>query len=305
MSEQSSGRIVLGENQYGKAECRLVRVTRDTPVHTVVDLNVTSQLRGDFESAHTAGDNSRVVATDTQKNTVYAFAREHGVASPESFLLRLAEHFTGEFDWVTGGRWAAEQYAWDRIETGDGPHDHAFVRSARSTRTALVHVDEHGTTVLAGLKDCTVLKSTGSEFRGFPRDRYTTLVETDDRVLATSMTAWWRYADADAARDHDALHASVERLLLATFAEVHSLALQQTVHAMGRAVLEAHPEIVEIRISCPNKHHFLVDLGDFGLDNPGEVFLAADRPYGLIEASLTREGQQPAPAAWASVTGFC
>lgn len=302
MSEQ---RIVLGDNQYGKAECRLVRVTRDTPVHSVADLNVTSQLRGDFEAAHTDGDNSRVVATDTQKNTVYAFAREHGVVSPESFLLRLAAHFTGQFDWVTGGRWSAEQYAWDRIVTGDGPHDHAFVRSGRSTRTALVHVDEGGTTVLAGLRDCTVLKSTGSEFHGFPRDRFTTLADTDDRVLATSMTAWWRYADADPARDHDALHASVEALLLATFAEVHSLALQQTVHAMGCAVLEAHPEIVEIRISCPNKHHFLVDLGPFGLDNPGEVFFAADRPYGLIEASLTREGQPPAPAAWASVTGFC
>ena len=302
MSEQ---RIVLGDNQYGKAECRLVRVTRDTPVHTVADLNVTSQLRGDFEAAHTDGDNSRVVATDTQKNTVYAFAREHGVVSPESFLLRLAAHFTEEVDWVTGGRWSAEQYAWDRIVTGDGPHDHAFVRSGRSTRTALVHVDEGGTTVLAGLRDCTVLKTTGSEFHGFPRDRFTTLADTDDRVLATSMTAWWRYADADPARDHDALHASVEALLLATFAEVHSLALQQTVHAMGRAVLEAHPEIVEIRISCPNKHHFLVDLGPFGLDNPGEVFFAADRPYGLIEASLTREGQPPAPAAWASVTGFC
>ena len=204
MSEQ---RIVLGDNQYGKAECRLVRVTRDTPVHSVADLNVTSQLRGDFEAAHTEGDNGRVVATDTQKNTVYAFAREHGVMSPESFLLLLAAHFTGEFDWVTGGRWSAEQYAWDRIVTGDGPHDHAFVRSGRSTRTALVHVDEGGTTVLAGLRDCTVLKSTGSEFHGFPRDRFTTLAGTDDRVLATSVTAWWRYADADPARDHDALHA--------------------------------------------------------------------------------------------------
>jgi urate oxidase len=302
LSEQ---RIVLGDNQYGKAECRLVRVTRDTPVHSVADLNVTSQLRGDFEAAHTEGDNGRVVATDTQKNTVYAFAREHGVVSPESFLLRLAAHFTGQFDWVTGGRWSAEQYAWDRIVTGDGPHDHAFVRSGRSTRTALVHVDEAGTTVLAGLRDCTVLKSTGSEFHGFPRDRFTTLADTDDRVLATSVTAWWRYADADPARDHDALHASVEALLLATFAEVRSLGLQQTVHAMGRAVLEAHPEIVEIRISCPNKHHFLVDLAPFDLDNPGEVFFAADRPYGLIEASVTREGQPPAPAAWASVTGFC
>ena len=306
---RSSSRIVLGENQYGKAECRLVRVTRDTPVHTLADLNVTSQLRGDFEAAHTAGDNSAVVATDTQKNTVYAFAREHGVTSPEAFLLLLADHFTTGFEQVTGGRWSAEQYEWDRIAVDGTPHDHAFVRSARSTRTALVHVDPSGTTVLAGIRDCTVLKSTGSEFHGFPRDRYTTLVETDDRVLATSVTAWWRYAGTDPeqarARDHDALHASVERLLLERFAQVHSLALQQTVHEMGRAVLEAHPEIAEIRISCPNKHHFLVDLEPFGLDNPGEVFFAADRPYGLIEATLTREGEPAVPEAWASVTGFC
>jgi urate oxidase len=276
-----AGRIVLGPNQYGKAECRLVRVTRDTARHVIEDLNVTSQLRGDFEACHTEGDNSQVVATDTQKNTVYAFARD-GVGSPEELLLRLGRHFTGEFAWVTGGRWAAEQYGWERIQDGD----HSFVRSGRETRTAVVEIDGDQVTVAAGLEDCTVLKSTGSEFHGFPRDRYTTLQETTDRILATSVTASWRYSSADV--DFNALYEGIRDLLLATFADVHSLALQQTIFEMGKAVLESYDEVAEISLSCPNKHHFLVDLEPFGLDNPGEVFFAADRPYGLIEATVQR-----------------
>lgn len=303
----ADGDIVLGENQYGKAECRLVRITRDTPVHQIEDLNVTSQLRGDFEACHTVGDNSQVVATDTQKNTVYAYAREHGIGSPEAFLARLGRHFVDDFAWVTGGRWAAEQYAWERLEVDGSPHDHAFVRTGRETRTAVVQIVDGVTHVIAGLTDCTVLKSTGSEFGGFPRDRYTTLQETTDRILATSVTAWWRYADLPAdldAVDFNASYASIRDTMLATFASLHSLALQQTLFAMGKAVLEAHDGVAEIRFSMPNKHHFLVDLSPFNLENPGEVFFAADRPYGQIEAQVQREGAPSAPAAWACVPGF-
>ena len=311
----AAGDVVLGANQYGKAECRLVRITRETATHEIEDLNVTSQLHGDFEACHTSGDNSQVVATDTQKNTVYAYAKEHGIGSPERFLLTLGEHFVDDFAWVSGGRWEAESFAWSRIEVDGAPHDHAFVRSGQETRTTLVLKGET-TEVFAGFKDCVVLKSTGSEFHGFPRDRYTTLVETDDRILATSMTVWWRYADIGAdlgadsgadtgGLDFDATYAAIKQVLLETFATVHSLALQQTIFEAGKAVLEAFPQVAEVKLSCPNKHHFLVDLEPFGLKNPGEVFFAADRPYGLIQATVQREGAAVPEQAWATVPGFC
>jgi urate oxidase len=299
------GDIVLGANQYGKAECRLVRVTRspENPRrHTIEDLNVTSQLRGDFEACHTVGDNSQVVATDTQKNTIYAFAKEHGVHSPEKFLSTLGEHFVTTFPWVHGGRWEAEQYTWDRIVAEGEPHDHAFVRDGHETRTCVVQMDGDETFVVSGLKDCTVLKSTGSEFHGFPRDRYTTLGETDDRILATSLTAAWRYTEPGL--DYDATYAAIRDLMLATFAQLHSLSLQQTIFAMGKAVLEAFDAVAEVKLSCPNKHHFLVDLAPFDLTDDHEVFFAADRPYGLIQATVQREGAPAEPRAWASIPGF-
>jgi urate oxidase len=297
--ESATGtRIVLGQNQYGKAEVRLVKITRDTDRHQIQDLNVTSQLRGDFEAAHTAGDNAHVVATDTQKNTVYALARD-GVATTEEFLLRLGKHFTESFDWVTGGRWSAEQYFWDRIND----HDHAFSRNKSEVRTAVLEISGNKKTIVAGIEDLTVLKSTGSEFHGFPRDQYTTLQETNDRILATDVTARWRYNTLDV--DFDAVYASVRALLLKGFAETHSLALQQSMYEMGRLVLESHPEIDEIKMSLPNKHHFLVDLSPFGQDNPNEVFYAADRPYGLIEATIQREGTPATHEVWANIPGFC
>lgn len=299
---QSSGAIVLGDNQWGKAEVRLVRVDRSTPRHEITDVNVSSQLRGGQEATHREGDNSRCVATDTQKNTIYAFARD-GVGAIEDFAIRLGQHFVEDFEWIEGGRWEIEQYSWNRIETSDGEHDHAFVRNNQETRTTVVQRDGDEVFVVSGLTDLVVLKSTGSEFHGFPRDRYTTLVETDDRILATSVTSRWRYTTADV--DFDAVYAKVRAIQLEAFATTHSLALQQTLFAMGKAVLEAVPEIAEIKFSMPNKHHFLVDLAPFGLDNPNEVFYAADRPYGLIEATVLREDVPAEPRAWATVTGFC
>ncbi|MFD5864539.1 factor-independent urate hydroxylase [Agromyces sp. NPDC127015] len=302
-SGAATGAIVLGANQYGKAEVRVVKVTRDTDRHEIEDLNVTSQLRGDFAGAHLDGDNSHVVATDTQKNTIFAFARD-GVGSPEAFLLRLADHFVGSFDWVTGGRWLAESYAWERITAHGRPHDHAFVRNGQEVRTAAVVADGDTRHVLAGLKDLTVLKTTQSGFVGYPKDRYTTLQETTDRILATSVATRWRYQPG-AEVDYNAVYDSVKAILLETFTEHYSAALQTTLFEMGQAVLEAHPEIAEIRFSMPNKHHFVVDLEPFGLDNPNEVFYASDRSYGLIEATVTREGLAEVPEVWASTGDFC
>ncbi len=293
--------IRLGPNQYGKAEVRVVAVDRSGPRHTLVDLDVSSSLRGDFTAAYTAGDNAHVLATDTQKNTVFAFARD-GVGSPEAFALRLARHFAGAYEWISGARVAVDAHGWDRIAVGGQPHEHAFRREGE-VRTAVVTVDGADAHVLAGLRDLVVLKTTGSEFRGFPRDRYTTLAETRDRILATAVTARWRYTGADL--DWDATFAVVRTTLLETFAATHSLALQQTLYAMGEAVLERFPDVAEVRMSMPNKHHFLQDLSAFGLDNPDVVYHADDRPYGLIEGTVLRDDVPPAEVAWLGTPGFC
>jgi urate oxidase len=299
--------VTLGANQYGKAEVRLVRITRDTERHEIEDLNVTTQLRGAaLADSYYDGDNGKVLATDTQKNTVYAFAKQYGVHSPEEFLTRLGRHFLDSFDWYEGGTLSAEQYRWSRIVVDGAEHDHAFVKAGDGTRTAVVQFDGSDLHVLAGITDLTVLKSTGSEFHGFPRDEYTTLGETDDRILATSVTARWRYVPAavEAGIDFNAVYESVKAVMLSQFASLHSLALQQTLFAMGQAAIEAHPEIAEVRFTMPNKHHFLVDLAPFGIENPNEVFFAADRPYGLISGTVLQDGVPEAPAAWRSVPGF-
>jgi urate oxidase len=294
--------IVLGKNQYGKAEVRLVYVDRSTPVHMITDVNVTSQLVGDFTDTHLTGANDEVIATDTQKNTIYAMARTGGVGSPEEFALRLARNYVDKYGQVTGARMAVEQYSWDRIVTADGPHDHAFSRGTAESRTTVVRKDGAAETVISGLTGLVVLKSTGSEFWGFPEVEYTSLVETTDRILATAVTARWLYTSTDL--DWDATFGLVRTALLENFANTHSLSLQQTLYAMGRGALEAVPQIAEIRLSLPNKHHFLVDLDQWDLDNPNQVFYAADRPYGLIEAAILRDDVAVPDGAWEGIAAF-
>jgi urate oxidase len=310
--------IVLGDNRYGKAETRVVRVIRDTDRHGIKDRNVSTALRGDFSDAHQTGDQAHVLPTDTQKNTVFAYALEHGASAAEDYATAVADRLLEASPYAMSAQVRVEEYAWDRVPVGDGDHrhghDHSFVRRGAETRTCMVTVEgreaDRRRHVISGLTDLTVLKSTGSEFKGFLEDRFTTLAEADDRVLATSLTAWWRWAPDGPAgatedRDWDAAYQSVRRTLLETFATTYSRALQETLHLMGTAALEAHPELAEIRFSAPNKHHFLVDLSRFGMENPGEVFHADDRPYGLIEAQVRRDDAPDDAIAWRDVPGFC
>jgi len=285
--------IVLGANQYGKAESRVVRIYRDTDRHEIRDLNVSTSIRGDFADAHITGDQSQVLPTDTQKNTAFAFAKQYGVRSPEEYAVVLGGRLLEATPAATGVHVRVEEFPWDRVSVGEYEHAHTFVRRGGEVRTAEVDVTAEGVRVVSGLTDLVVLKSTGSEFKGFLRDEYTTLPDADDRILATSLTARWRHRLDDPTRvadvDWDEQHHTARALLLEAYAGTYSHALQETLYAMGRLLLEQAPAIEEVSFAAPNKHHFLVDLAPFGLDNPGEVFVAADRPYGLIEATVTRE----------------
>ncbi|MBB5851808.1 factor-independent urate hydroxylase [Amycolatopsis umgeniensis] len=290
--------ITLGPNQYGKAEVRLVTVRREGTVHHLKDLTVSTSLRGDLAATHLTGDNADVVATDTQKNTVYAFAKEAPVGEIEDFALRLGRHFVDSFEHISGARVLIDEHGWNRISG----HDHAFSQAGSEKRTTAVTIQDGQAWVVSGLDDLVVLKSTGSEFHGFPRDEYTTLAETNDRILATAVTARWRYQGDGI--DWATSHAEVRRILLETFADKHSLSLQQTLYAMGEAVLNEREEVAEVRLSLPNKHHFLVDLSPFGLKNDNEVFYAADRPYGLIEGVVLRDDAEDAGLAWHTLAAF-
>jgi urate oxidase len=282
--------IVLGANRYGKAEIRLVRVVRDGPRHELRDLTVDVALAGDLAATHLTGDNAGVLPTDTQKNTVYAFAKKHGVGALEDFGLLLAGHFVDSQPSITWARVRLTEQPWQRL----GPH--SFAREGAETRTACVTVGGERAWAVAGLDGLVLLNSTGSEFTGFAVDEYTTLPPTTDRVLATEVSAHWRYATTEV--DWDAARADVRASLVHAFTATYSLSLQQTLFSMGTRVLEERAEVAEIRLTLPNKHHFLVDLAPFGLDNPGEVFVATDRPYGLIEGTVTRDDAAPADEAW-------
>jgi urate oxidase len=294
--------IIMGDNQYGKAENRVVRIYRDSARHEIRDLNVSTALRGPFAPAHVEGDQSMLLPTDTQKNTAFAYAKEKGIGSIESYALTLARHFVHDIAPVEGARIEVEEYAWDRAVVDGVEHDHTWTRRGPEVRTAAITVDATGEHVIGGIKDLVILKSTGSEFAGFLVDDYTTLEETHDRVMATSLVARWRFTSTD--MDWEATYSSIKSIIIREFATLQSLALQQTLFHIGKAVLEAHPSIAEIRMSAPNKHHFAVDLSPFGLENPGEVFIAADRPYGLIQATVTRDDAVPAESAWRSAAGL-
>lgn len=271
-------------NRYGKSRVRLVKVRRAQDPHEVVDLTIDVRLEGAFERVYVAGDNARCIATDTMKNTVYAFARQDPIEHVEAFACRLAEHFAAK-PAVTRARITAAEHRWERLSVAGRPDPHAFLQPGGEQWTAVVTTDAGGTEVVAGLANLVVMKTTDSAFSGFPRDVYTTLPETDDRILATSMIASWKYRAGVrdfAARDR------IRTALVETFAAHRSKSVQHTLYAMAESALEACEDAIEITLSMPNRHHLLVDLKPMGLDNPNEIFVATDQPYGLIEATVSR-----------------
>jgi urate oxidase len=281
----------LGPNQYGKAENRVVRITRDGATHHIKDLNVSVALSGDMEEVHLSGSNANVLTTDATKNTVYAFAKEYGIESAEAFGIHLARHFVTSQEPIRRARIRIEEYAWERITQA-----HSFVRKGQETRISEITYDGESWQVISGLTGLVVMNSTDSEFWGYVRDRYTTLKETHDRILATEVNARWRFnwtdGDETGAPQWEQSYDEVRGHLLEAFSGTYSLSLQQTLYAMGSRVVDSCPEIDEIRLSLPNKHHFLVDLAPFDLKNDNEVYFAADRPYGLIEGTVLRDGAE-------------
>jgi urate oxidase len=277
--------IELSANRYGKAAIRIVRIGRDETPHRLRDLTVAIALEGDFAAVHTDGDNSMVVATDTMKNTAYAFAAEHLTGSAEAYATALARHFL-EFPQVDRATVNVREHAWHPVDVAGTPAPDAFVRSGEGTRVTTVAATRGEVTVEAGVEDLVVMKTTRSAFAGFPRDRFTTLPETSDRPMATRMTAIWRYGAPDV--DYDATWAAIRTTLLETFADHDSPSVQTSIWVMARAMLDRHAEIDEVRMALPNLHHWLVDLDAFGIPNDRQVYVATTEPHGLIEATVRR-----------------
>jgi urate oxidase len=286
-TSRESARISLGQNNYGKSEVRLVKVKRDTDRHELRDLTVDVALEGDFEAAHVEGDNTGLLATDTLRNTVYALAKDHLTGSIEEFGLKLVDHFLEAGPTVERARVHIAEHPWDRIEVNGQGHEHSFVRGS-GERIATVKGDAGGARVEAGIDNLLVLKTTNSGWEGFLKERFTTLPETNDRILATKITANWLYGGANV--DFDRLWPGVRGRILETFTDHYSASVQNTLYRMGEAVLEGFPEVEKIHLSLPNKHHLLYDLERFGMENEGEIFHATSEPYGLIEGTVERAG---------------
>jgi urate oxidase len=279
--------IILASNSYGKSAVRLLKVERSGNHHVIRELAVDIALTGAFDAAHTEGDNSLVLPTDTMKNTVYAKARELTLGAPEDFGIALAHHFLGASSAAASARVTVTEHGWRRLDVDGEPHDHAFERRSSELRIARMLLARGGATeVVAGIEDLLILKSGRSAFSGYPRDKFTTLRETEDRILATSISTHWRYR-ADTT-DFNEQFDRVRRALLETFAQHDSKSVQHTLYAMGEAVLNKCDAVEELSITMPNKHHLLVDLAPIGLDNPNEIFVPTSEPYGLIEATLRR-----------------
>jgi urate oxidase len=278
--------IVLGANSYGKAGNHLFKVVRRGDRHEVRDYRVDVALTGDYEAVHTLGDNTGAMATDTMRNTVYAVASQNAFDSPERYGLALVDYLLTQ-PRVHGARASIVEQRWDRIVVDGRPHEHAFTKAAGGKHTAVVTGEGDRRSVGAGVDDLHVLKTTNSGWSNFLEGGYRTLKDTDDRILATSVTASWDYREPSG--DFNAWWDGVHEQIGRTFTDHFSPSVQNTIWRTGQAILERFEQIERISFTLPNKHHILYDLAPFGIDNDREIYWVTVEPYGRIEATIQRD----------------
>jgi len=280
--------IELAENRYGKSRVRLMKVTRTDQGQDLREWTVQVLLTGDFDSAHLYGDNSKILPTDTMKNTVYSIARSSKATAMEDYAKELADFLLGRNSQVESASIRVESTLWKRLIVDGKPHPSTFMRGSGELQTTHVERAQGGTfQVLSGLDNLVLLKTSNSEFEGYIKDSLTTLPETKDRLFGTAVSATWRYISPDI--PFDCIRVSLRERLLRTFANHNSKSVQQTLYAMAEDALEEVSDIEEIEIVMPNKHCLLVDLSRFGQDNPNEIFVPTDEPHGYIEARVRRK----------------
>jgi urate oxidase len=277
----------LTAHRYGKARVRVLKILRDGPVHTLKDLDVAAYLQGDFESSYTSGDNTKVVATDTIKNTINVFARQHLGPEIERFALILAEHFLSRYEQVNDVGIKISERRWERLTVDGQPHPHSFQAGGEGRMFTHVVCDRKSKKVQSGIRDLVILKSTGSGFENYPKDEFTTLPETADRILATSFSSTWTFKEQP--DDYSRANEAIVSAMLKVFANNYSPSAQTTLFEMGEAALAACAEISELDLAMPNKHCLLINLAPFGLENKNEVFVPTDEPHGDIRATVTRD----------------
>jgi urate oxidase len=279
--------IQLSECSYGKSGVRLVKVERNGARHEMKDLTVAIQVYGAFDAAYADGDNRSILPTDTMKNTVYVLAGQAPLGEIENFGMRLAKHFLERNSHFARVRVRISEKIWQAIGRKGRPQ-HSFQQVGPECRTAVVESSKSETLVQAGVVDLVVMKTSRSAFAKFLTDEYTTLKETQDRLLGSSVNAQWSYQFVG--RDAETPWKAVRGTLLDVFASHESRSVQHTLYAMGRAVLDRFECIEQIRLSMPNRHCQLVDLSPFKMENANEVFVPIEEPSGSIEAVLTRSG---------------
>ncbi len=278
----------LEENRYGKTGVRMVKVTRDGEVHTLREWTVRVLLEGAFGATFTQGDNSNILATDTMKNTVYSRAKESRAGSIEEFAAELVGFFLRRNPHISAAEVHIEQALWKRLTIDGEAHPHSFMRGSDEVQTATLRRTQAGDESLTcGFGNMIVLKTAHSGFEGFIRDELTTLRETSDRLLGTSVTAAWKYAAG--VSGYNELRRRTRERMLKTFAAHDSKSVQQTLYAMAEDALATVPELLEVTLTMPNIHNILVDLKPFGQENANEIFMPISDPSGYIEARVTRE----------------
>ncbi|XP_022094694.1 uricase-like [Acanthaster planci] len=278
---------------HGKHGVRVMQHRRQGDIHSIKEFTVKTKLGLATRKEYTNSDNSDVIPTDSQKNTVYALAKSKGITTPEQFALDLCQHFKGKYDQVQWAEVTVEEAPWRRLNQSGKEHAHAFIQTLEAKRYCVVQQERKGPPVVwGGLSDLKILKTTQSGFAGYVHDEYTSLPETDDRIVCSSVDGKWRYSDIEG-MDFDETWEMCKTAILDEFAGppnsgTFSFSIQEILFQCTQRMMNKVAEVDQIELDMPNIHYVFADLEKIGLENDGEIIMPTSDPHGIIRVAVSR-----------------
>jgi len=281
----------LGASSQGESRLRMLRIVRRGDRHDARDLTVSIRFEGDFTTAYLEGRSSGIIPGETLKTFVYKTAREHAGAEIEVLGLALCRRVLETHRQVSRVRIEIAEQPWTRMDVGAKPQGQAFLLGGPEQRTVAVTSNGTKTAVVSGIDQLVLMRTSGFLPRRPAPRADDGLDDAVQALLVGGLTAKWTYTNADVT--FGPYRQGVRAAITETFAMHAARSVQHTLYAIADVVLATYEEILDVTLAMHERPYRPADLFSADLENPDELFVAAEEPLGVVEVTVEREGPQP------------
>ena len=265
----------------------MLRIVRRGDRHDPRDLTVSVRFEGGLAPAFLEGRADGVIPGETLKTLVHRVAREIGGEEIEAFGLALCERMLDAHKRLTRVRVEIAEQPWTRMQVGGKAQGQTFVVGGPEQRTATVTSNGTQTAVVSGIDQLVLMRTAGFLPRHPARRADDGTEDAVQSLLVGSLAARWTYSNAEVT--FGPYRQGVRAAITETFAVHAARSIQYTLYAIADVVLATYEDILDVTLALHERPYRAADLFREDVENPEELFVAAEEPLGMVEVTVERD----------------